>query len=424
MSTLSWSHPFWATLIYDRLTLKITDEIPTLGVDGHYLYVNEKYFTEECDDMEQIFALAHEVGHCMWFHPQRWMTYLKNGFDGESFDPHRANIAGDLIINAMLVHMGVGRIKRHDPPQPGDWLLSPNVHWTDSFEDVYRRTKPQQQGGGGGGSGDPQSGASGGDSGNPQSGPNGGDQMPNGSGGFVIEPHPERGGSPDTITAPKSQDTHIANDSTVSEIEWKQSVEAAAMGAKAIGKFHQDMQAMVDGYVEVKRDWKQELRDYFVRHKGRDRRDWRRANKRKMHQFHTFVPKRNSWKVGNVLIVDDWSGSVSSDERDWFKGTMSAILTDCVPKELRVMGTTTRVCKDEVLKTPADLDNWHREGTGGTDMEAAFRVALDDGYLPDVCVVLTDGYTPFTHEPPFPVIWVSTQKRVEDFPYGRAVKME
>lgn len=419
MAALSWSHPFWASLIYDRLTLRVTDEVPTLGVDGHNLYVNREYFEDKCDPLERIFALAHEVSHAMYFHPQRWQTYLETKFDGEEFDPMRANIAGDLIINAGLVKFNVGKIKRHDPPQPGDWLYSDNVQWDDAFEDVYRMLEPPPKPPGGG------SGGGGGGGGEGQAGPDGGTALPNHPGGsWKVNPHPDRNGTPDTLHAPRSQDMHIAKDSQISELEWKQSVESAALGAKAMGKWNNDMQTLVDEFVEVKRDWKQELRDYFVRHRGRDRRNWRRSNKRKMRQTGIYVPTRQSWKVGPVLVIEDWSGSISPEESGAYRGTLAKIMTDCRPKELRVLGVTTNVCDDQILKTPAELERWVRNTSGCTDMEAGFRHVIDEGWIPEVAIVLTDGYTDFTTPPPFPVIWVSTGLDPDGFPYGRALKME
>jgi hypothetical protein len=421
MAALSWSHPFWSTMIYDRLTLKITgDEIPTAATDGKYLYINKEYFTEKCDSLERIFALAHETGHAMWMHPEKWKLYQEQGFDGEPFDVQRMNMAADFVLNAMLVHTKVGKIKRHSPPQPGDWLLSKNVVWTDSVEEVYRRLKPPKQppqdGQGGEGSG-PSMGTP---------GPNGGTQSPQGGqpGQWTMEPHPDRGGSPETFDAPQTQDVHIAMHSDVSEMEWKATVEAAVIGAKAMGNFHQDLDTFVKEFIEPKRNWKQILRDFFVRHRGRDRRDWRRANKRKMHSLRMFVPRRHSWKVGRVLIISDRSGSVSQGEEMLYKGAMSEILTDCTPKELRALSVTTEVTSDVFLKNASDLDRWEPKGTGGTDMEEGFRYVIEDKWIPDIAVVLTDGYTPFNDEPPFPVIWVSTGLAEEKFPYGRAVMME
>lgn len=423
MSALSWAHPFWSTLIYDRLTLKITDAIPTAGVDGKRLYINKEFFIE-LDPLERIFALAHEVSHAMWMHPEKMAAYQQYGFDGEPFDMFRYNMAADFVNNAMLVHTKVGKIKRSEPPVPGDWLLSKNVHWTDSVDDVYRRLTPPEQScnqPGGGEDGDGQGGAGG-----SQSGPDGGQQtQQQGQGEWKLAPHPDRGGETETFNAPRTQDVHIAKgDNDVSEIEWKTSVEAAAIGAKAMGNLHVDMEKYVAEYVEVKRDWKQTLRDYFVRHKGRDRRNWRRANKRKMHSQGIFVPTRHSWKIGRTLIIEDWSGSVSREETAMYRSTLMAILTDCKPKELRVLGVTTEVYDGGLLSTPADLEHWGREATGGTDMEEGFRFVTEEGWIPEVAIVLTDGYTPFTTPPPFPVIWVSTRLDIEDYPYGRAVRME
>mgnify|MGYP001052826999 CR=1 FL=1 len=88
------------------------------------------------------------------------------------------------------------------------------------------------------------------------------------------------------------------------------------------------------------------------------------------------------------------------------------------------MSVSSVVMSDDTFESLDEFEDWQPTGTGGTDMEAAFRHLEDDADFPDVCIVLTDGYTTTSHEgqPDFPVIWVTTQQ--EDFAYGAVVKMD
>ena len=57
-------------------------------------------------------------------------------------------------------------------------------------------------------------------------------------------------------------------------------------------------------------------------------------------------------------------------------------------------------------------------------MEAGFRYLMEDGHIPDLCIVLTDGWTSTHEEPPFPVLWISTDAKPEEFNYGHVIMLE
>jgi predicted metal-dependent peptidase len=412
LSTLSWSYPFWATLIYDMLSLVVSREYPTLAVGGGKLYINPDYFINELTPMNRLSGIGHECGHEMFMHPEKMRGYQKNGFDGEPFDSMRYNMAGDYVINDMLKVMGVGELHR-------DWLWSAHIHYEDGVDDVYRRLKPKEPPpGGGGDQGDPNdSSCESGDGEGPASPAQQYDILD--KEGNVVDETPSMG-------AP--QDTHLAGeDSPHTEQDWKQAVASANAAAKAIGKGSSRMDKFVDDYIDTKRPWDKILRDLIVKQRGRDRRNNHRINKRKLHQYKLVVPTKHSHKIGDVLIVDDVSGSVSQHETTLFKSAVTEIFLDCRPKSIRVLCVSSTIHSDDTFTSVSDFEQWQPTGSGGTDMEAGFRhVADDPHYKPHVAIVLTDGHT-FTYagnEPPYPVIWVSTQRAADTFAYGKVVMMD
>jgi predicted metal-dependent peptidase len=64
------------------------------------------------------------------------------------------------------------------------------------------------------------------------------------------------------------------------------------------------------------------------------------------------------------------------------------------------------------------------KGGGGTDVNALFvYIKKELPILPEACIVLTDGYTPFPSEvPPYPVLWVVTSDIVP--PFGKCIRIE
>jgi predicted metal-dependent peptidase len=221
-----------------------------------------------------------------------------------------------------------------------------------------------------------------------------------------------------------SQDTHIPAPAPITELEWKTSATGAALGAKAMGKLPAELERLVDEFVEPKKNWKTILADSITVCSGFDMVNWQRGHKRKMGSRGVFYPTRHSWHIPCVAIIEDTSGSISPDELSLFRGAMIEILTQCRPKETIIMSVSMDVTNHKILSSVEELEDWESKGGGGTDMEAGFRWLLDNDHCPEVCIVLTDGYTSFTTAPDFPVTWVSTRVKPEVFPYGLAIQME
>jgi predicted metal-dependent peptidase len=184
------------------------------------------------------------------------------------------------------------------------------------------------------------------------------------------------------------------------------------------------MARAITDVLEIPTAWDEVLSDFFKAHSGFDMRNIKRPNKRRLYQNGIYIPTRYGWQIEKVALIFDVSGSVSGAETSLFKGTILQIMEQCRPKEVRCLCVNTRVMSDDTFEDLDEFRQWKPTGTGGTDMEAGLRFLEEDGYDPDVCIVLTDGetYTSTDNEPGFPVLWVTTS--AIDFAYGAVVKMD
>ena len=90
--SLLFKHPFFGQLAL-RLTLVPSDRswCPTAATDGRKFYFNPA-FIAQLDIKENVFLVAHELGHCIYEHFMR----------RSDRQPQLWNIAGDYIINNTL----------------------------------------------------------------------------------------------------------------------------------------------------------------------------------------------------------------------------------------------------------------------------------------------------------------------------------
>ena len=413
LSAITFQVPFVGCLLYDRMEIHTVDTLPhggpnpTLATDGTKIYINREYFTNELVTEYRMAAIAHEVLHAMFFHPAKMLQYQTVGLQGQPFDPARFNVAADFIINAMLKRCQLGAVH----PK---WLWSKLVTADDRVEDIYARLTPPP----------PPPMPSIPPPGTCESENEGGEGSGDGDGKWKLSS--ADGSNEEEFDAPDggSQDTHIPAKPETSEIEWKTSVSGAAIAAKSMGKLHGELDRIVGDYVEPKLNWMEILRDSIMARAGFDSINWRRSNKRKMRESGVCYPTRQSWDIPLVAIIEDCSGSISGKELATFRGAIAEILSQVKPRETILLSVSTRVNNHSIVYDLEDMEDFDAKGGGGTDMEEGFRWLIENSYWPDVVIVLTDGYTPFTVAPDFPVTWVSTGKAVDQYPYGTAVKME
>lgn len=353
---LLMQHPFFATLLL-RTEIVITDRVPLAATDGDHIYYNPD-FLEKCSIEDTMSVLVHEVGHDSLLHSIRM----------EQRNPDDWNIAGDHAINLMLEDQGFKAPKA----VPGGWLADEKYKgWSaDRIYDDLRRNPPPPKGGGGSGDGDPSAG------------------------------HKRDGLHGDVLPNPAKSPAEAVK----AEQRAKQRVASAANMARMAGKLNGELARMVDEMLESKVHWTDVLRDYMLKVvKAKD--NWARRNRR----FSGFyLPTRRSVQMGPMVFIPDTSGSMWGDDMEKICSEMAHCAVQTQPENIRVVWADTKVAGEQVFDASEfEFSALRPVGGGGTDMRVPLKHV--EQYDPQVCVLMTDGFTPWPdREPPFPVIVLCT----------------
>lgn len=116
------------------------------------------------------------------------------------------------------------------------------------------------------------------------------------------------------------------------------------------------------------------------------------------------------WKAyaPNVGLVFDTSGSMGETD-------LAKSLAEC-KGVLSALGGNAQVqyisvdCQPGKMKKVSSVKQVRLEGGGGTDMRLGIQAAIESKPRVDICIVLTDGFTPWPKEqPPFKTVVVLTQ---------------
>lgn len=378
--------PFFAALMMDRMTVRLCDDdaMPTCATDGRYIIINPEFF-ESLGIHEQVFALCHEVGHAMFRHMPRAKEYQTLGFRGTKFLPRLYNVAGDYVINDLLVQGSVGAIR-------DEWLHNPDkytgdMHVDDVYWDLFQQLPPEVQQG----MKDLQEGKL----------PGAGD----GQGSF--DEHLEPEGHED-----------------IESMEWKEAIAAAAQAAKMVGNLPANLEKFIDSVLEPEVNWRDELRTSVVRCVGRDTSTWAKPNRRRLYDPGVYTPGVTGYGAGEVWVWMDTSGSISQSEYMAYFAELTEILSTCHPEALFLGFCDAAVNKVVRLDMPEELDEWTKKipGGGGTDFRPPWSYMKKNGARPDVVVYLTDMYGPFPDDSPWQTIWVATSD--QQAPFGKTIQLK
>jgi len=376
--------PFFASLLLDLCTVKFDKSVPTLGTDGKTIWINEDFFNA-LSLREAVFAVCHEVGHVMFIHMARAREYEQTGLGGMPFSYPLWNVAGDYVINAMLVEARIGSINPN-------WLLKPEYSGKMRVEEVYldllkkhqdgqKKGKQQQAGGGSGSSGQAQDGI----------------------------------GEPDTGKQ-KRFDEHRKHEGTAMTSHEKkrveQSIAAAASTAKAMGNLPGSIERLVTEVLDAKVSWAEMLRHYVTTEATRDTTTWSRPHRRRLVSQKIYMPAATGFGAGHVVYAIDTSGSMDQKSFNAANAELDEILRTCAPSRVTLLGCDTEVEEPVELEPGESIaDNPPKlKGGGGTSFVPVFdwiKENCDEN--PAVLIYFTDMYGRFPDEcPPYPVIWVTT----------------
>lgn len=374
LSDLTILHPFWATLVLHMPTEEREEGMPTFGTDGKKIYYNPK-FSESLSRAVNMFALAHEAGHPMFHHLSR----IHNKRPGRSeiygfregkplyYDPILHNIAGDHVINLALKDCGfeIWKDCHCDPQFKGM-----------TTEQIYDKLEQQQK----------------------QSG---------------------KKLQPDKITG----NDIMAPAQGFSEDEVKEIVAKAAAIAKSQGKLPASLEALIKEATEPQYPV-YSLLERFIDSNIRDEDHTFAIPNRRYLPYGIIMPSPFCDKISDVTVVYDTSGSVPDDDLQRFHRVTGDILRKLSPRVVRLIQCDVQVHKVDEF---TNLSQWQSgvklTGRGGTSFTPPFDWLAEKHIHPSCLIYLTDMEGQFPHfAPPYPVMWVSTEKGAVA-PFGMTVHL-
>lgn len=376
--------PFFSSLLFDIMHVEIgkfpqffgENQKGTAATDGKNIYFDED-FLKSLKLPEAVFVMCHEIGHAMWMHMARAKRYLDMGFEGEPFDPRRWNIAGDYVINDMLVKSGIGKM-------PPVGLIDKKYTSDMQVEDVYRDLK---------------------------------DQIPPPKCVEIgISGHGNHG---DTL------DVHIHTPCDINDAEMKRAVQTALEAAKAQGKVPEALERFAMNFVKPQVSWQERLRYHVARAVARDATTWTRPHRRRLITQGVYLPTMTGFGAGDVVVVVDTSGSIGQAELDTFFSELDDILMNCRPTMVALIGCDAAISSVHILEAGQSMRENPPKlgGGGGTSFVPPFEHVEKEGWKPSALIYFTDMYGDFPSEaPPYPTIWCRTTE--VHAPWGEEIEVK
>jgi len=227
-------------------------------------------------------------------------------------------------------------------------------------------------------------------------------------------------GETDEIRAAVDDNGNPADEAEIAkqESEIDIAVTQAAKFAEKAGQSFDGMKRLVEGATAVETPWEQILSN-FIYENAKTEYDWSRPSRR--HQDY-FIPSLHNYKVGNIVLVIDTSGSINKKIFKSFTDHMTSILEN-VEAETWIIFADDKVQEAKQI-SPDELDTLQPKGYGGTDFKPAFNWLKENDIEPKLLIYLTDlECGSFPEEPDFPVMWAAYGWYAENakVPFGEKI---
>ena len=224
----------------------------------------------------------------------------------------------------------------------------------------------------------------------------------------------------DEIRAAVDDSGNVADEAEIAkqESEIDIAVTQAAKFAEKAGQSFDGMKRLVEGATAVETPWEQILSN-FIYENAKTEYDWSRPSRR--HQDY-FIPSLHNYKVGNIVLVIDTSGSINKKIFKSFTDHMTSILEN-VEAETWIIFADDKVQEAKQI-SPDELDTLQPKGYGGTDFKPAFNWLKENDIEPKLLIYLTDlECGSFPEEPDFPVMWAAYGWYAENakVPFGEKI---
>jgi len=196
---------------------------------------------------------------------------------------------------------------------------------------------------------------------------------------------------------------------------------AGRMGAK--------VPRQIGDLLEPKVDWKDATREFVTSAtRGTDEYTWGKINKRMMAND-LYMPSMENESVGELIIANDTSGSITNTELTEYATELASICDAVSPSKIRVLWWDTDVHGEQVFQ-----DNYLNikdmlkpQGGGGTRVSCVSEYIAKNKIQCDGVIVFTDGYveSDIKWDITAPTLWLVTQNRNFTPPTGgKMVKKE
>ena len=342
-------YPFWGPLAA-RLKLEEVEWCKTIATDGRKFYYN-KEFVEKLSDGEMIFGFAHELGHIIFDHMTR---------RGDK-EPQVWNMAGDYVINNMLIRESVGtaittvpiladrKYEGKTADEIYDELMSNAVKIQLPFDDHL-----DIEGDGDGNETDAD--------GNPTNGK----------------------GKPKFKKLSEEEKKALRD-------EWREAVIQAAKQAGA-GNTPGAIQRLVKDITAPVMDLRDLLRIQFS---GSVKSDytWMRPNRKAWHTG-AVLPGQIPGEELDIVVALDASGSIDESMLMDFLGMVQGSLDQFTSYKVRVITFDTDVYNEDTFTSDdgRSMGEYEVAGGGGTSFECVWQWMKDQDIVPHQLVMFTDGY--------------------------------
>jgi predicted metal-dependent peptidase len=408
-TTLVLDQPFFGVL---ALRLHIVDDpgCGTAWTDGVSMGYDPE-FVDQLTQNELVAVIAHEVMHCANGHPWR----------RDNREALRWNYACDYAINPVIEEAGFKlprKVISGRPFEPlrdkafdgksAEWIFARlpetkviSVQLSGSGSGAGKgQNSPGKQGGSGAGKGSGQPGSS-----------------PDASGTAKHGHFPAAGGL-DVRDAPAS-----AAAAGVTEAEWQQAVQQAAVSAKARGMLPSCLERFAAQAATPRVNWRSVLHR-FVQQAAREDYSWRMPNPRYIASG-LYMPAMHSESVGPLAIAVDTSGSIDAVLLSQFAAELRSVADDVRPLRIHVIYCDAKVHTVETFERD-DIIELKPLGGGGTSFVPVMDWCDEQDEPPVALIYLTDLDGSHRPEPPgMPVLWASPREagRLTP-PYGEVVVLQ
>lgn len=353
-TNLILDHPFFGSLVL-KFKLEEDNNFPTIWINENIIGYNTK-FIESLNPLVLKGIIAHEIMHIALFHHLR----------RKHRDKKRWNIAGDYVINLILLDSGFTL-----PPD----ILVDKKHNNMSIEEVYPLIEKEED--------------------NKQ-------EEKNNSCGEVRD--------------------FSKKNSEAAVIQEEQDLKISIKQAVSMGNIPRELKRLIKEEIKPKVNWKEILK-HFIEETAKNDYTWSIPNRRFIHQ-NIYLPSLKSEQLKPICLCIDTSSSINKKLLEIFVSELSYILEEykfqiyiifCDTKINKIEHTS---CYDLPLKLEVN-------GGGGTNFKPPFKWVEDNNIDISCLIYFTDlECSSFPEEPYYPVLWAKQGKYSNKIPFGNIIQIE